>query len=76
MKFIKSLILGSIFLSFFALNIHSENIVEMNKQVDLFDVGTRKYERGRFVNNLDSNIDIFRANRLGKQKKKAFMNAI
>ena len=32
MKFIKSLILGSILLSFFALNIHSENIVEMNKQ--------------------------------------------
>ena len=56
MKFIKSLILGSIFLSFFALNIHSENIVEMNKKVDLLDVGTKKIERGRFVNNLDSNI--------------------
>ena len=36
MKFIKSLILGSIFLSFFALNIHSENIVEMNKQVESY----------------------------------------
>ena len=76
MKFIKSLILGSIFLSFFALNIHSENIVEMNKQVDLFDVGTKKIERGRFVNNLDSNIESYlEQTGWGNKKKKAFMNA-
>mgnify|MGYP007107362587 CR=1 FL=1 len=72
MKFIKSLILGSIFLSFFALNIHSENIVEMNKQVDLFDVGTKKIERGRFVNNLDSNIESYlEQTGWGNKKKKA-----
>ena len=48
----------------------------MNKQVDLFDAGTKKIERGRFVNNLDSNLESYlRANWLGKQKEKAFRNA-
>ena len=76
MKFIKSLILGSIFLSFFALNIHSENIVEMNKQVDLFDAGTKKIERGRFVNNLDSNLESYlEQTGWGNKKKKSFRNA-
>ena len=48
----------------------------MNKQVDLFDVGTKKIERGRFVNNLDSNIESYlEQTGWGNKKKKAFRNA-
>jgi hypothetical protein len=75
MNIVKLLILGFILLFSFALNA-SNRTKEVSQQVDLFDVCTKKIERGRFVNNLDNNIESYlEQTGWGNKKKKAFWNA-
>lgn len=75
MNIVKLLILGFILLFSFALNA-SNRTKEVSQQVDLFDVCTKKIERGRLVNNLDNNIESYlEQTGWGNKKKKAFWNA-
>ena len=75
MNIVKLLILGFILLFSFALNA-SNKTKEVSQQVDLFDACTKKIERGRFVNNLDNNIESYlEQTGWGNKKKKAFWNA-
>lgn len=76
MRIIKLLIIGLILQYSIALNATNDDEVGVCQKVDLFDVGTKKFERTHFVRNLDSNIESYLEHQgWGNKKRTAFWNA-